>query len=249
MNDLISIITPSFNSSEYIKETIKSVLDQTYGDWEMIIVDDCSTDNSQEIIEGYTNNDSRIKLIILDENSGAAVARNVAIQKANGRYIAFLDADDLWEPTKLEKQFGFMRDNNYAFTYTFYSAISNSGEPLLKDLVFPKKVSYKDLLKTCSIGCLTVIIDKTKFSDILMPHIRRGQDYALWLKLLRQVEYAYCVNENLARYRIISNSLSRNKVKKMMGQWYIYRKIEKLSYCKALFYIVQYAYHGYRKNR
>jgi len=245
----ISIITPSFNSSKFIEETIQSVIAQTYGDWEMIIVDDCSTDKSCEIIQNYSNQDKRIKLVMLDENSGAAIARNRAIEESHGRYIAFLDADDLWEPTKLQKQLKVMQDNNYEFTYTTYSAIDESGTHLSKNLNFAQKVSYHDLLKTCSIGCLTVMIDREKFTDISMPLIRRGQDYALWLKLLKQVEYAYCVNEKLAQYRVVTNSLSRNKIKKLKGQWFIYRKIENLSLWEALFYIVQYGHYGFKKNR
>ena len=240
MKIYVSIITPSYNSSKFIVETIRSVLSQTYSHWEMIIVDDCSTDNSVEVIKSFVEKDSRIRLVELTENSGAAVARNKAIEEAKGQYIAFLDADDLWDPAKLEKQLDFMIKNNYSFVYSKYSAISEDGNGLSKDLVFPSKVGYKDLLKTCSIGCLTVVLDRGKFTDISMPLIRRGQDYALWLKLLKQVDYAYCLDEDLAKYRVLENSLSRNKIKKFKGQWNIYRKIEGLTIWTSLFYIFHY---------
>lgn len=245
---LISVITPSYNSSEFVLETIRSVQAQTYTNWEMLIVDDCSTDNSVELIKQEAAKDSRIKLFQLSQNSGAAVTRNTAIQNAKGDFLAFLDADDLWEPTKLETQITFMIEHKAAFTYTRYIAVDKESNDLRKNLRFPDKVSYKDLLKTCSIGCLTVMIDKTAFNDVSMPLLRRGQDYALWLRLLKETEYAYCIPELLAKYRIAENSLSRNKFKKLRGQWNIYRVTEKLPFFRSLFYIVHYIYWGWQKN-
>lgn len=248
-NNLVSIITPSYNSKNFISRTIESVQAQTYIDWEMIIVDDASLDNSSEIIESYCKKDRRVKFIRLHVNSGTAVARNRAIKEAQGRYIAFLDADDIWLPTKLEKQLNYLISNNYKFTFSKYSLIDNKGQKISKELFFPKKVSYKKLLKSCFIGCLTVIIDKTVFNDISMPNIRRGQDYALWLKLLKQIDYAYCYPDILANYRILSNSLSRNKFVKARSQWYIYRKIEKLNVFNSFYNMIFYTYYGFKKNK
>lgn len=244
----VSIITPVYNSENFLELTLNCVISQEYTNWEMLIVDDKSTDDSIKIIEKYARKDTRIKLIRLKKNSGAAIARNVALKNAKGNFIAFLDSDDLWEKDKLEKQINFMLEHNYYFTYTFYSVISENGEPISKNLYFPSKVSYNDLLKTCSIGCLTVIINKEFFCDISMPLIKKGQDYALWLKLLKQVNYAYCYEEVLARYRIVNNSLSRNKFYKLKSQWNIYSNLEKLPLHKSLYYVIHYLYNGIKKN-
>ena len=185
INKMISIVTPSYNSSKFISETIESAISQTYQSWEMIIVDDCSTDGSQEIIKEYCKNDSRIKLFALEDNSGAAVARNRAINEANGEYIAFLDSDDLWTHDKLEKQLAFMQKNNYAFTYTFYKKIDEKGMSLNKNVTPPISIDYNGLLKNNVIGCLTVMYSVDVLGKIYMPLIRKRQDYATWLKILK----------------------------------------------------------------
>ena len=163
---LVSIITPSYKSEKFISQTIESVLGQTYQNWEIIIVDDVSPDNSNKIIEEYSKKDSRIKLIKLEKNSGAAVARNIAIEESKGRYIAFLDADDIWKPEKLEKQIEFMRKNNYAFTYTAYEKVDENGVVFGK-IGVPLKVSYNQLLRTCVIGCLTAVYDREKLAKFI----------------------------------------------------------------------------------
>ena len=211
MNNIVSIITPSFNSANYICHTVESVLNQSYTNWELLIVDDCSTDNSREIIQSYVNKDSRIKLICLEKNSGAAVARNTGIEEARGRFIAFLDSDDTWHPEKLEKQLHFMLNNDYAFTYTQYHQVNENGD-LIGDLYFPKRTNYHNLLKTCVIGCLTAMYDSHKIGKIYFPLIRKRQDYALWLKILKQIDYAYCVPMDLASYTVRSDSISANKI-------------------------------------
>lgn len=246
---LVSVITPSFNSARFIAETIDCVQNQSYSNWEMLIVDDFSDDNSVALIKEYMEKDSRIKLIELNANLGAAVARNEALRIAKGKYVAFLDADDLWENTKLEKQIGFMQENGYSFTFSAYTAMDESGEALCKDLTFPDKVSYKDLLKTCSVGCLTVILDKEKLGRIEMPPLKRGQDYVLWLNLLKEIEWAYCYPESLAKYRILDNSLSRNKFKKLKSQWGIYRSLMGINLFKSFYYVIHYIYFGLKKNR
>ena len=243
----VSIITPLHNSSKFISETIQSVLNQTYRDWEMIIVDDCSTDDSAEIVESFAEKDERIKLYHLKVNSGAAVARNTAIEKAKGRYIAFLDSDDLWTTTKLEEQISFMIKNNHSFTFTAYNKIDEKGKKF-GEINVPTKVNYNDLLKTCSIGCLTAIYDSKELGKIYMPLIRKRQDYGLWLRILKITPFAYAINKPLANYRVRTGSLSGNKIKAAKYQWKIYREIEKLTIIKSTWYFTTYFIHGLFKT-
>lgn len=243
MNDLVSIITPLYNSSLFLKETLQSVLAQTYDNWEMIIVDDCSNDGSYEMAVQHAEFDSRFKVIRLAKNSGPAVARNKAIEAAGGRYIAFLDSDDLWLPEKLERQVRFMRDNDFDFTYTSYNRMTEPGE-LIAITNAPVSVQYEDLLKTCPIGCLTVIYDSEKVGKQFMPVINKRQDYALWLKLLKITKRAYGLNEVLASYRMRNSSVSSNKFHAASYQWLVYRKLEKLSLTKSLYVFSFYATNG-----
>ncbi|ACM93540.1 teichuronic acid biosynthesis [Nautilia profundicola AmH] len=246
MHDLVSIITPSYNSEKFISKTIVSVLNQTYRNLEMIIVDDCSPDNSNEIIEEYIKKDKRIKLIKLDKNSGPAVARNTAIKEAKGRYIAFLDADDLWIPEKLERQINFMKENDLSFTYSAYDLIDENDNNI-GDFIPPKEIDYKSLLKTNPIGCLTAIYDAKKLGKIYMPNILKRQDYGLWLKILKQIESTKGMQEKLAIYRIRKNSVSSNKLKAAKYQWKIYREVEKLNIFQSIYYFLNYAYYGLKK--
>jgi teichuronic acid biosynthesis glycosyltransferase TuaG len=243
MKEIVSIITPLYNSEEFIRDAIGSVLLQTYTNWEMIIVDDCSTDDSVELIKHYVEQDSRIKLIQLSENSGAAVARNKAIEMAQGRYIAFLDSDDLWLSDKLEKQVAFMQSNNYPFTYVSYDKIKEQGE-VFDNIVVPDRVSYSDMLKMSSIGCLTAMYDTDYFGKVYMPLIRKRQDLGLWLCLLKKTDYAYGLNESLAQYRVRKNSISANKVNAAKFTWRLYREVEELSLVKASYYFSHYAVRG-----
>jgi len=246
MSCLVSIITPSYNSEKFIAKTIESVMTQTYENWEMIIVDDCSQDNSNEIIENYMQQDKRIKLIKLDKNSGPAIARNTAIKQAKGRYIAFLDADDLWLPEKLEKQINFMNYNDLAFTYSAYKIIDESDNDL-GWFVPPATATYDSLLKTNYIGCLTAIYDSQKLGKIYMPKILKRQDYALWLKILKQIKQTKGITEPLAVYRIRQNSVSSNKIKAAKYNWIIYREFEKLGFFKSVYYFIHYIYNGLKK--
>jgi glycosyltransferase involved in cell wall biosynthesis len=247
--ELVSIITANYNAAKYISDTIESVLAQSYDNWEMIIVDDCSSDNSIEIIESYIAKDSRIKLVQLEQNSGAAVARNRAIELAQGRFIAFLDSDDLWQSDKLEKQISFMLKNGYIFSYSHYDLIDEDNKRYGTTFKAPPKVSYNDLLKTCSIGCLTAIYDTKSLGKVTMPLILKRQDYGLWLKILKKIDYAYCYDESLAIYRTRTNSISSNKIKAAQYQWKIYRDVEKLGIFKSIFYFIHYVYNGLRKYR
>lgn len=246
--NLVSIITPSYNSAKYIGKTIDSVISQTYKNWELIIIDDCSTDSSVEIIKDYENKDNRIKLIQLKENSGAAVARNTGIQLARGRFIAFLDSDDSWLPEKLKKQLDFMLINNYYFTYTSYFKINENNE-ILGTMYIPSKVNYSQLLKTCVIGCLTVIYDAEKIGKQEFPLIRKRQDFALWLKILKKVDYAYGLQENLANYTIRSDSISANKLNAAKYNWFLYRNIEKLSLFVSFYYFLHYVIKGIIRSK
>jgi len=247
-NSLVSIITPSYNSEKLISQTIDSVINQTYKNWEMLIVDDLSTDNANVIIENYVQKDSRIKLIKLEKNSGAAVARNKAIKKASGRFIAFLDSDDLWYANKLEIQLKFMKQNDLSFTYSSYDLIDEKNT---KIGTFKTKniINYEEMLKTCSVGCLTAIYDTHKLGKVYMPDILKRQDYGLWLKILKQMDAAQGVLEPLASYRILEKSLSSNKIKASYYQWKIYTKVEKLSFVKSIYYFTLYAYYGFMKYK
>jgi len=236
-NNLVSIITPSYNSERFISQTINSVLAQTYKDWEMIIVDDVSPDNSNKIIEEHIKKDSRIKLIKLEKNSGPAVARNRAIEEANGRYIAFLDADDLWMPEKLKKQINFMSVNNYELTYTNYETMNENGVKLNSFIISPRRLDYKQLLKSNKVGCLSAIYDTKRIGKIFMPLIKKRQDYGLWLRVLKKIDYAYNVNEVLGTYRLMSNSVSSNKIDLLKYNYALFREHEKFSVLKSLYYL------------
>ncbi|WNF22649.1 glycosyltransferase family 2 protein [Mesobacillus jeotgali] len=246
---LVSIITPSYNAENYIEETIKTVLNQSYTNWEMIICDDCSRDRTVEIVEQYAKQDPRVKLIKLTENSGAAVTRNTAINNSSGRFIAFLDADDQWVPDKLTRQISFMLEKDVGFSFTGYEVMDDLGKSTEKVVQVPEKVNYQYLLKNTIIGCLTVVLDREKVGEVQMPLYRTRQDFALWLSILKKGHIAYGLNEVLARYRKTAGSISRNKVKAAKQNWIIYRKHEKLSLLPALWYFVNYAWNGYMKNR
>jgi len=245
MTALISIITPSYNSSEFILQTIKSVLSQDYQNWEMIIVDDLSTDNSITMIKKYIALDNRFKLVLLKKNSGAAVARNAALEIAVGEYIAFLDSDDLWNTQKLSKQVTFMESNQIDFSFTAYNLIDSKNKPL--DITVDSNQSgsftYDDMLrKKATMGCSTVMLRRSAFQDLRMPLLRTGQDYALWLKLLKTGKSAFILNEILTQYRILPNSISRNKFKKAKRQWQIYREIEELNILTSTISFIFYAW-------
>lgn len=234
--NLVSIITPVYNSEKYLAENIASVQSQTYANWEHILVDDCSTDKSADIILQCAAQDSRIKYIKLLKNSGAGIARNTAIKAAKGKYIAFLDSDDLWHPDKLKKQITFMEKNECYFSFTSYDIINEKGSVIKKNVEAKKTITYQVALYKNPIGCLTVIYDVQFFGKQLMPSIRKRQDYALWLKLLKTTN-AYGINESLASYRKTTNSISSNKWNLIRYEWKIYREEEKLSLLSSSFYL------------
>ena len=249
MNNLVSIITPSYNSEQFIGKTIDSALSQTYQNWEMIIVDDCSPDKSNRIIEQYINKDNRIKLIKLEENSGPAIARNRAIEEAKGRYIAFLDSDDYWDKNKLSKQLNFMKEKNCELSFTAYVSIDELTGETLRYIEVPPCVDYKTLLKQNIMGCLTVIYDTKRLGKVMMPNIVKRQDYALWLKMLKRVPCAYGLDESLAYYRVRDFSVSSNKIIASKYHWKVLRDIEKLPLHKAIYYFGWYTYKSFLKYK
>lgn len=253
MNNLdikVSIITPVYNSDVFLKDTIESVINQTYQSWEWIIVDDCSTDNSNQIIEKYLLTDKRIKYYQLEQNSGAAVARNYALEKAKGRFIAYLDADDIWNENKLQKQLEFMIRNGYGFSCTDYEVINEDGESKGKIVKMPRKVDYNLYLRNTIIQTVGVMVDSDLVDRELleMPLIRRRQDAATWCRVLKAGFHCYGLSESLASYRRVSRSLSSNKFKAVKGTWYLYRNIERLSLLKSIFCFVGYAWNACKKR-
>lgn len=242
-SELVSIIMPTYNSEYTIEESIQSVLDQTYPNWELLITDDHSTDGTVEAVVSF--NDSRIKLFRLNENSGAGVARNNSIRNATGRYIAFLDSDDIWDPNKLSDQILFMQRNNYYFTYTYYQKLT-SGIPgsIVKA---PAHITYDKLLYSNCIGCLTVMYDQVKLGKRYMPKIRKRQDMALWLELLKTTEKAFCLPKSLAMYRT-DTGMTRRKVSVVRAQWHFYRHVVGLSFLESVPKMIIYSVKGLQKK-
>lgn len=232
---LVSIITPSYNSSEFIADTIEGILKQTYQNWELLITDDCSTDNSVEIIKSYALKDSRIKLWQLEENSGAGICRNKSIEAAQGRYIAFCDSDDVWMPTKLEMQLLFMENKGCALVYSSYM-LMNEQKEVTGIVVCRKKEDFASVRRDCKIGCLTAMYDTLKVGKVYMPPIRKRQDWGLWLKILRECKVAYGVKEPLAYYRVRAGSISNKKLSLIKHNINVYRTVLQYSTCKAYFF-------------
>lgn len=225
MNDLVSIIMPSYNTAKFIEETISSVLAQTYTNWELVIIDDCSTDDTDEIIMPYLM-DLRIKYIKNEKNSGAAISRNRALREAKGKWIAFLDSDDLWHPEKLEKQIAFMEKNNCHFSYTEYSEIDEMSKPLGKSVSGPKKITKTGMYNYCWPGCLTVMYNADVIGLIQIEDIKKNNDYAMWLKAIKKAD-CYLLEENLAFYRKRAGSISNHSYKALIKWHYkLFREAE-----------------------
>ena len=245
---LVSIITPAYNAAAYIAETIESVLVQTYLNWEMLIANDCSKDNTAEIVQSYAKKDKRINLINLKQNSGTAIARNAAIQNAKDRYIAFLDSDDLWKEEKLQKQIEFMQQNGYAFTFTSYEHFKEIKENTQNQVQIPKSLNYNQALKGNQIGCLTVMLDRKHIQNIHFT-TQRHEDYILWLNILKQGVTAHGIQESLALYRTgNSKSISGNKLQSALWTWKVYRESQKLSVVKSMYYMWFYVVNGLKKH-
>ncbi|MFW5982907.1 MAG: glycosyltransferase family 2 protein [bacterium] len=245
---MVSIITPAYNSAAYISEAIESVLAQTFPQWEMWIVDDCSIDNTAQIVESYSQKDSRIKLEKLSQNVGPAEARNIAIRRAQGRYIAFLDSDDLWHPAKLEKQLNFIKNTGYAFIFSNYLRIKGKEGKRLNEIIVPYSIDYRMFLRNTIIGTLTVLIDRDKIGYFEMPNVRSSHDMALWCELLKRGFKAYGIREVLAYYRVHEGSNTANKIKASRDVWKVYRKVEGLVFFTSLINFVFYAMNAVRKR-
>lgn len=215
MQPLISIITPNYNCEKFISQTIESVLAQTYPNWEMLIVDDCSTDNSYQIALEYSQKDSRIKVYQNEKNSGAAVSRNKAIELSQGEYLAFLDSDDLWLPEKLEKQLRFMEENDCDFSYSRYSLIDENNVSIGRVVRIPRVLSYIKYLHHCFTGCLTVMYRKDFAQEIRSIDVKNNNDYGLFLQVVKKSNRAMGYNDVTGCYRIRSNSMSRKKIDKV----------------------------------
>ncbi|HEO8420177.1 teichuronic acid biosynthesis protein TuaG [Niallia sp. FSL W8-0635] len=244
----VSIIMPSYNCKEYISFSIESVRAQTYTDWELLIVDDHSTDGTVELLKEWEKADGRIRVFYRTVNGGAAIARNMALDHACGKYIAFLDSDDRWKKDKLEAQLAYMKENNYAFTFTAYECIDQKGTCLKKYIRAPKQVDYQTMLKNTIVGCLTVLIDRDQVGDFRMPNIRTRQDLATWLMILKRGFRAFGLNEILAEYRVGNESISKNKWKAAKNNWHVYRQIEQLNVFQSSWYFSHYAYNAIRKR-
>lgn len=228
MNEVVSIIMPSYNTAKFISETIESVSVQTYPNWELIIVDDCSTDDTDAVVRPYLVDD-RIRYIKNEKNSGAAVSRNRALREAKGKWVAFLDSDDLWLPEKLEKQIEFMEKNNYHFSYTNYIEIDEESKTNGKRVTGPKKITKHGMYNYCWMGCLTVMYDAETVGLIQIADIKKNNDYAMWLKACKKAD-CYLLDEVLAKYRKRSGSISNYGYTKLIKWHYkLYREAEKNS--------------------
>lgn len=251
--NLVSIITPNYNCGRFIAQTIESVLAQTYSHWEMLIIDDCSTDKSYEIALKYAVKDNRIKVMRNEKNSGAAISRNKAIEQAQGEFIAFLDSDDLWMPDKLEKQIAFMRDNNCDFSFTEYEHIDEENNSLYQIANVTKYLSYKKMMMHCWPGCLTVMYNQNVTGKVFAEDIKKNNDHALFLRVLKRCHNAMGMKKLLARYRIRKGSISSKKSSIVKYYIKVIHEFENKSYLFALFCVFIHVFiktfFKYRKQR
>jgi teichuronic acid biosynthesis glycosyltransferase TuaG len=245
---LVSIIVPAYKAASYIGRTIESVLAQTYRDWEMLIADDCSPDNTREVVGEWAARDARIKLIAREKNGGPAAARNSALENAQGRWIAFLDSDDIWLPAKLERSIAHAQANRAALLFTAYRRISQD-ESRVGDLIHvPRTLTYKQLLGNTAIATSTVLIDRSIAGDVRMERVFYD-DFVCWLSILKRGHVAHGLDEDLVRYRVLAQSVSRNKGRSAREVWKTYRNVEQLGPVAASWYFSRYAMNALRKYR
>lgn len=249
-NRKVSIITPLYNGERFVAKTIESVLAQTYQDWEMIVVNDGSKDNGPSIVEEYCKKDSRIQLVS-QPNGGSAAARNNGIRRASGRYIALLDADDVWMPFFLESQLALMNEKNAVLVYGSHLRIDENDKEILKPFIVPDKVDYRAMLKTCSISCLTGLYDTKPYGKVYLREDFRSlrDDYVFWLEIIKKCGIAYGNKRVVGAYRILGHSTSRNKKKVICPQFRVYRKAEGLGLLHSLYYLFCWALSGYKKYK
>ena len=248
VSGLVSVITPMYNGERFVGQTIHSVINQSYPNWEMIVIDDGSTDNGTAVVNGYMMQDSRIQLI-QQANGGSASARNKGIRQAQGQYIALLDADDTWNPDFLDKQLSLMKQKDAELVYASHTRINEYGKECLRPFITSEKEDYYSMLKTCSISCLTGLYDVKTFGKVYLREDLKSNrdDYVYWLDILKKVKVAYGNKEVLANYRMLSTSATSRKTRVIIPQFLVLYKVEKLGLLKSLFYLGQWAVYGFLK--
>lgn len=239
---LVSVIMPAYNCGRFIGETIASIEAQIYENWEIEIVDDCSQDDTRAVLAPLLEKDPRIHYCCLETNSGAAVARTEAMRRARGEYIAFCDSDDLWMPDKLERQIAFMNENDCPFSCTAYEKIDEEGNSLNWVFQSPKKIDYNRLLLDCPVGNSTVMYNVGVMGKFEVPNIRKRNDDALWLTMLKKEKYIRSMPDVLMRYRVRKNSISSNKLSLIKYHWILYREIEHLNVFRSVFHIAYWCF-------
>lgn len=245
---LVSVIMPCYNMEKFIAYTIESVQRQTYPHWELLIVDDASTDRTADIIKSHQEQDDRIQFFVKPLHSGIADSRNRCLKMAKGQFLAFLDSDDLWHPEKLEQQLQFMTERNIGFSYSSYDCVDEAGKPLGKTIKSIGDLNYEAYLRNTIIGCSTVMVDKTIVGEVVVPNFRTSEDTATWLNILKKGFLAYAIEEPLTSYRIRQHSASSNKLKASSDLWRVYRQNEKLPLFKALARFSSYAFNAIKKR-
>ena len=241
----VSIITPVFNSLKFLEETIASVLNQTFTDWEWMITDDKSTDNSVEIIQKIK--DSRIQLILSDKNGGAGHARNLSLKQASGRFITFLDADDFWEPNFLEEMISFMKKENTELAYSNYARCDENLNPVIDDFKADKPVTFDNLLKTCRLSLLSSMYDSQRVGKEYFPEGSKREDHVMWLNLLKKIPVGKPLPKTMAKYRMHQSSISRKKSNIVKDQYLVYKDYMNFSTVKSLYYTANWALNGFKK--
>lgn len=245
---LVSIIMPTYNSAKTLDEAIQSVLSQEYTFWELVIIDDQSSDKSLKIAEAYANIDARISVLRTGKNLGSGCARNLGISRSKGELIAFLDSDDLWLPNKLAYQVNLFSDKRVSFVCSAYERF-NTITQKTQNVGVPRLIVFKDLLKTNYIGCLTVVLRRDAFDNLKFPEMRKRQDYALWLSLIKTGGYVYCSNHILARYRHGHESTTSNKMGSIISTWKVYREFLQLKFGPSIFYFLNYLVRGFLRSK
>ena len=241
----ISIITPCYNSSAFLEQTIGSVLNQTFTDWEWLITDDKSTDDSVEMIRNI--GDERIKLTIAEKNGGAGHARNLSLKNAAGRFITFLDADDFWEPNFLEEMVSFMKSENAEIAYSNYARCDENLIPKIEDFKADKNVTFNNLLKTCRLSLLSSMYDSKRVGIEFFPEGSKREDHVMWLNLLKKIPVGKPLPKTMAKYRMHASSISRKKTNIMKDQYLVYKDYMKFSTLKSMYYTANWAINGFMK--
>jgi teichuronic acid biosynthesis glycosyltransferase TuaG len=245
---LVSIIVPAFNAGPYIDSTIESVRAQSHADWEMLIADDCSCDNTRELVARWSQRDARIKLVALERNGGPAAARNAAIERAEGRWLAFLDSDDMWLPGKLERSLAHAHANRAALVFTGFRRVSQDGSRTGDPIHVPRTLTYRGLLGNTAIATSTAVVDRALAGDVRMESVYYD-DFVCWLSILKRGHVAHGLDEDLMRYRVLAKSVSRNKGRSAREVWKTYRNVEKLGLLSSAWYFSRYAANAVMKYR